>query len=213
MRTLSSIFSCQPVYNAMAALQKTVPTVKIMPLTTSWQRLLMLFDSARNAKDKTSSSFSSSNENNTTRFMTTKETEASAILEAAGIMLNEAKRLSAKWKANSERRRKEAVESAKHSDIPDQGDTASSEEKVELTDRKNLILETMVAHEITSSRRRQTRREIVRLINSKHNSTSYGRDFAALVKGGFLSSREGPDGGVWLTSKGKTAAEHLRNST
>jgi DNA-binding IscR family transcriptional regulator len=68
----------------------------------------------------------------------------------------------------------------------------------------------MLEHEITSERRRQSRAATVQLINRKHNAQSYGRDFAALVKLGFLKSREGPGGGVWLTPQGKAEAVRLR---
>jgi len=82
----------------------------------------------------------------------------------------------------------------------------------EPTDRQQLILETMLAEEITSRRRRQTRAAIVRLINRNHKTTSYGRDFATLVKRGFLQSEQGPDGGVWMTPEGKAVVERSRSS-
>jgi hypothetical protein len=82
----------------------------------------------------------------------------------------------------------------------------------ELTDRQRFILETMLEHGITSQRRRRRREDIVRLINRTHNVSTYGRDFAGLVKRGYLSSLEGSHGGCWLTPAGKTEAERLRSS-
>lgn len=89
------------------------------------------------------------------------------------------------------------------------GDETSTEEP---TDRQCLILETMLEHEITSERRRQSRTAIVSLINRTHKSSSYGHDFAKLVKDGLLKSLEGPSGGYWLTAAGKKQAQRLRDS-
>jgi hypothetical protein len=83
----------------------------------------------------------------------------------------------------------------------------------ELSDRQRWILETMLANEITSYRRRKKRADVVLLINRTHNSDTYGRDFAALGKRGYLEAREGPKGGVWLTQAGKAEAERLRSSS
>jgi hypothetical protein len=83
----------------------------------------------------------------------------------------------------------------------------------ELTDRQTLIIETMMAEEITSHRRRKSRRAIVRLINRTHRESTYGRDFSALVKLGYLQSSEGPTGGMWLTPEGKAAAKSHRNDS
>jgi hypothetical protein len=82
----------------------------------------------------------------------------------------------------------------------------------ELTGRQRLILETMLEHEITSDRRKKNRKSIVRLINRTHNSQSYGRDFANLVKRSLLQKREGPAGGVWLTPTGTAEAVRLRDA-
>jgi hypothetical protein len=71
----------------------------------------------------------------------------------------------------------------------------------------------MSEKEITSHRRRQRRANVVKLINRTHKPGTYNRDFAALVKRGYLQSEEGPKGGVWLTPQGKTEAERLRSST
>jgi hypothetical protein len=82
----------------------------------------------------------------------------------------------------------------------------------ELTDRRRSILETMLEHEITSERRRKSRADIVELINRTHKAQTYNRDFAALVRGGYLCSLKGPEGGVWMTPRGKAEAESPRSS-
>jgi hypothetical protein len=82
----------------------------------------------------------------------------------------------------------------------------------ELNDRQCLILEAMLANEITSQRRRASRLDIVRLVNRKHKPATYGRAFAALVKRGYLDKCEGGRGGMWLTPAGRAEAERLRSS-
>jgi hypothetical protein len=78
-----------------------------------------------------------------------------------------------------------------------------------LADRQLLILETMLAHAITSERRRKSQSCIVQQINHTHNHQTYSRDFAALVKCGYLLSREGPGGGMWINPKRKADVEHI----
>jgi hypothetical protein len=87
-----------------------------------------------------------------------------------------------------------------------------TDEESELTDRQEMILETMLEHGIMSERRRETRADIVRLINRTHKAPTYARDFAALVKRGYLRSLEGPSGGYWLTPTGEAEARRLRLS-
>jgi hypothetical protein len=94
--------------------------------------------------------------------------------------------------------------------VRDQGGAGQGEgDSGPLTDRQCLILETMLEHEVTSERRRQTRAAIVRLVNRTHKPQNYNRDFAALVKRGLLRAREGPGGGIWLTPAGQTEATRL----
>jgi hypothetical protein len=90
-----------------------------------------------------------------------------------------------------------------------QAEGADEDAENELTDRQKMILETMLEHEITSERRRKTRAEIVRLINRTHKPSTYNRDFAGLATRQYLRSREGPSGGVWMTSTGKAEAQRL----
>jgi len=89
-----------------------------------------------------------------------------------------------------------------HTDTP-------NEDEEELTNRQRSILETMLAAEITSWRRRETRASLVRRINRTHHAGTYGRDFAALVKRGLLESLEGPQGGVWINSRNKAEVTRL----
>jgi len=90
--------------------------------------------------------------------------------------------------------------------------SVAAEEAGGLTDRQRSILETMLEHEITSERRRKTREGVVRLINRTHRPQTYSHDFSALVRRGYLQSREGPKGGMWLTLAGRAEAERLRAS-
>ncbi len=83
----------------------------------------------------------------------------------------------------------------------------------ELSDRQCSILETMLAHAITSERRRKTRGAVVELINRTHKAQSYNRDFATLSTRGYLQAREGHAGGVWLTRPGIATAQRLSPST
>jgi hypothetical protein len=93
-----------------------------------------------------------------------------------------------------------------------QAERDSETDGEELTERQCLILETMLEHAIDSYRRRISRAFIVPLINRNHKPASYGRDFAALVKRGFLQTQEGPGGGYWLTLSGKAEVQRPRDS-
>ena len=67
----------------------------------------------------------------------------------------------------------------------------------------------MLEHGIISERCRESQKRIVELLNRKHKSASYGRDFAALVQRGYLQSLEGSSGGMWIISKRKADVEQL----
>jgi hypothetical protein len=90
--------------------------------------------------------------------------------------------------------------------------TSEAEAAPELNDRQRLILEAMLDNELTSERRRQSRAQVVRLIHREHKPGTYSHAFAGLAKHGYLRSREGPRGGVWLTAAGKAEAEAQRSS-
>jgi hypothetical protein len=81
----------------------------------------------------------------------------------------------------------------------------------ELSARQRSILETMLAKEITSERRRKSHEHIVSEINRTHKASSYSRDFAALARSGLLRTFEGRNGGSWLSRDGIRVAQHLRN--
>jgi len=65
----------------------------------------------------------------------------------------------------------------------------------------------MLAKEITSERRRKSRAAIERLVNRTYKPQTCNRDFAQLTTRGYLQSREGQGGGMWLTPKGKAEAQ------
>src|SRR5262249_43502283 len=79
----------------------------------------------------------------------------------------------------------------------------------EVTDRQRQILETMLQEQITSHRRRKKQSGIVKLINRSHNPPTYKRDFAGLVKRGWLQSQSGPTGGVWLSHHFKSEIQRI----
>jgi hypothetical protein len=90
---------------------------------------------------------------------------------------------------------------------------ATTEIEDEVSDRQKSILETMLREEITSHRRRKTRAAIVMLINRTHNPSSYGRDFADLVRRKYVESLEGPSGGMWLDLSRRDEIEQLLTVT
>lgn len=78
-----------------------------------------------------------------------------------------------------------------------------------LTDRQKLILTEMLAIGAVGNTRRTTRDEVVGRIDKKKTGADFARDFGILKEVNYTDSGAGPDGGVWLTAKGKTKAEEL----
>jgi hypothetical protein len=76
-----------------------------------------------------------------------------------------------------------------------------------LSDRRNLILETMLDLGAIDRESRVSRLTIVRAINPKHTADRYKRDFDALADGGYTRGESGADGGTWLTDKGRKSAK------
>jgi hypothetical protein len=125
------------------------------------------------------------------------------------------------WEQKLRSLRAEAAAAAAAPTAPPAGADAGEEEPVtgaehdaplemgEPSERQRSILRTMLEQEITSERRRKKQADIVRLINRTHKPASYTRDFAALVKRGFLQSLEGPTGGTWIVPKRKADVEQL----
>jgi hypothetical protein len=85
--------------------------------------------------------------------------------------------------------------------------------KRELTERRKLILIEMFAMGAVGSTRKTTRDEVVQRIDRKKTGADFARDFGALKEAGYTDSGAGPEGGVWLTGKGKKRAEELNKES
>jgi len=98
---------------------------------------------------------------------------------------------------------------------PDQTDTAaqSSDTVVHLTDRQKLLLIELVDIEAIGFRQKTTRDAVAKRFGQSKTGDDLGRDFAALSKYKFTDSQPGPNGGIWLTSKGKAEAKLLRDES
>jgi hypothetical protein len=79
-----------------------------------------------------------------------------------------------------------------------------------LTERQKLILEEMSALGAVGSNKKTKRNEIAQRIDKNKTGADLARDFGALKEAQYTDSDAGPDGGVWLTGKGKAKAEELR---
>lgn len=79
-----------------------------------------------------------------------------------------------------------------------------------LSERQKVILTEMFALGAVGSTKKTTRNEVVQRIDKKKTGADFARDFGALKEGSYTDSDAGPDGGVWLTGKGKTKAEELK---
>src|SRR5262249_24523306 len=89
----------------------------------------------------------------------------------------------------------------------DAGASAYDDEDNSLTDRQRLILETMLDMDLDNETCRAALQQIVTRINPKHDANNYKRDFATLRGKELTGSVRGPDGGVWLTDKGREQAK------
>ena len=49
----------------------------------------------------------------------------------------------------------------------------------------------------------------VQKVNLDAKPTAYNGPIASLVRDGWVQSKKGPGGGIWLTAKGKSLAEQL----
>ena len=79
-----------------------------------------------------------------------------------------------------------------------------------LTSRQETILIEMLSLSATSERGRATQPQIVKQCEPSANADSWKRIFSQLVRLGYLDSKVGPDGGCWMTEKGRKAAATLK---
>lgn len=115
--------------------------------------------------------------------------------------------------ASSVRTKSEQAEGA--GAASDQADTVEvtvtpSEEPEE---REREILVALLLLGAVTERRRVSRRKAARKADSDTVVSIYNRPIAALGKRGLLCSKKGPNGGIWLTPNGKTAAQSLQEKT
>lgn len=89
-------------------------------------------------------------------------------------------------------------------------DPAARKQKQSLSERQKLILTEMLTAGAVGNTKKTTRNEVVRRIDKKKTGADFARDFGALKEANYTDSDTGPDGGVWLTGKGKTKAEELK---
>ncbi len=96
---------------------------------------------------------------------------------------------------------------------PDQTDTPvqPADSVVRLTDRQKHLLRELLDMGAIGSGKKTTRDLVAKRLNKNKIGGDYGRDFAALSQAKFADSQRGPDGGIWLTSKGKEEAIRLRD--
>lgn len=80
---------------------------------------------------------------------------------------------------------------------------------IRLTGRQRLILETMLEIGAIAHTKRTTKAIIVDAINRRHNAENYKPAFRDLYRRGFTQNSPGPEGGLWLTSKGIALASSL----
>lgn len=79
-----------------------------------------------------------------------------------------------------------------------------------LTDRQKLILAEMLAMGAVGNTTKATRNDIVRRIDKTKIGADFARDFGAMWEAKYTDSDAGPEGGVWLSDKGKAKAEALK---
>lgn len=87
---------------------------------------------------------------------------------------------------------------------------SAAQKEPKLSDRQKLILTEMLAMNAVGSRKKTTRNGVVQRMDKKKTGADYARDFGALKEANYTDSDAGPDGGVWLTGKGKAKAEELK---
>ena len=102
------------------------------------------------------------------------------------------------------------VEPTPNADRNETQEPAATQQERKLTDRQKLILTEMLAGGAVGNTKKTTRKEVVQRIDKKKTAADYARDFGVLKEANYTDSEAGPDGGVWLTGKGKSKAEELK---
>jgi hypothetical protein len=80
----------------------------------------------------------------------------------------------------------------------------------QLTTRQADILCALLRLNATGQTRRVSREDVAQEINRTWDETKVARDFRYLSRLSYTDSQTGPDGGVWLSPKGRQRAEELQ---
>jgi hypothetical protein len=95
----------------------------------------------------------------------------------------------------------------------DQSEAGQVEEsdgpRFELKDREKEVLRAMLILKATSKLKARPRLQVARKADPGSPPSSYFKAIASLTKNGLAESKKGPNGGVWLTSEGVSAAKAL----
>ena len=86
---------------------------------------------------------------------------------------------------------------------------ATTGQEHKLNERQKLILTEMLDMGVVGNTKKTTRKMVAQRVDKKKTGADLGRPFGVLKNAGYTDSDVGPDGGVWLTGKGKVRAEEL----
>ena len=85
----------------------------------------------------------------------------------------------------------------------------SADTQPELKEREKEVLRALLALKADSERRAVSRLQVARKADRHSPRSSYNKAIAGLSPKGLIKTRRGPNGGVWLTAKGVSAAKAL----
>jgi hypothetical protein len=117
-------------------------------------------------------------------------------------------------RADNDRRiadQNEAVVEASHavSEQPEAGESADAE----LQERENDILRALLMLKAESNRRSVSRSRAAIKVDPACKPSSYNKAVASLVAKGLVKSKKGPNGGIWLTPDGVSAAKAVGSTS
>ena len=92
---------------------------------------------------------------------------------------------------------------SQNGDSPPDGDD-------EISERENEILRALLMLGATNKKMRVSRLKAARRVDPDCIASSYNWAIASLSKKGLIQSRQGPGGGIWLTTEGITVATALQ---
>jgi hypothetical protein len=79
-----------------------------------------------------------------------------------------------------------------------------------LTDKQRHILESLLDLDATGPNKRQTLKAIISRFNRRADPDNYKHEAAELRKSTLINAKAGPDGGYWLTVRGRQIAEQFK---